>query len=107
MKARILSPTPENLEIVAHALRNEDVVGMPTETVYGLAGLACSPQALARIFSTKERPTFDPLIIHVSPEAKTTQNLEDLHLIHGKAFSTELRSRVDFLIRRFWPGPLT
>ena len=48
-------------------LENGGCVGMPTETVYGLAADALNPSAVARVFLVKERPSFDPLIIHVSP----------------------------------------
>lgn len=107
MRAEILTPTPRNLAIAAEAIRNGEVVGMPTETVYGLAGAALMPDALARIFSAKERPTFDPLIIHVGLAAKGTYALEHLQLIDGKALSDAARSRADALINAFWPGPLT
>ncbi len=46
-------------------LERGDVVALPTETVYGLAGDITSPQAIARIFEAKERPSFDPLIVHI------------------------------------------
>ena len=66
-----LVPAIEPRELVAAAqmavyfLRQGEVVGMPSETVYGLAGDALNPIAAARIFSVKERPSFDPLICHV------------------------------------------
>jgi L-threonylcarbamoyladenylate synthase len=107
MRAEILTPTPRNLAIAAEAIRNGEVVGMPTETVYGLAGAAHMPDALARIFATKERPTFDPLIVHVGIGAKGTYALEHLKLIDGKALSEAARTRADALINAFWPGPLT
>lgn len=107
MRATILPPTPRNLAIAAEAIRNGEVVGMPTETVYGLAGAAHMPDALARIFATKERPTFDPLIIHVGIGAKGTYALEHLGLIDGKALSEAARTRADALINALWPGPLT
>ena len=50
----------------AEILAQDGIVAIPTETVYGLAGNAFSPQALARIFAAKGRPTFDPLIVHVA-----------------------------------------
>ena len=43
----------------------KDLVALPTETVYGLAGDALEPEAVAKIFEAKERPSFDPLIIHI------------------------------------------
>lgn len=107
MKAKILLPTHENLFHVAQAIRQDEVVGIPTETVYGLAGNCRSPLALARIFETKERPTFDPLIIHVGPLAKGTYALERLELIDGARLSVQQRRWADQLILHFWPGPLT
>ncbi len=107
MKAKILIPTPENIQLAARAIRNDDVVGMPTETVYGLAGNARSPIALAKIFNTKERPTFDPLIIHVGPEVKSLKDLAQLHLIDENQISTSLQNQINLLMKEFWPGPLT
>ena len=107
MTAKILSPTPENIALAAQAIQRNEVVGMPTETVYGLAGSCRSPQALARIFKTKERPTFDPLIIHVGLEATGCAALEKLRLIDGGQLSKALILCTDLLIRHFWPGPLT
>ena len=107
IKAQILTPSPQNIEQVAQALLQDEVVGMPTETVYGLAGNAQSPTALARIFSTKERPTFDPLIIHVSPQVRSLEDLADLHLIDLRKISPSQRETLKTLMREFWPGPLT
>ena len=107
MRARILPPTPENVATAASALKRGEVVGMPTETVYGLAGAALQPDALALIFDTKERPTFDPLIVHVGFNAKGVYALERLELIDGKALTDTARARTETLIQTFWPGPLT
>jgi len=108
-KAKILEPSALNISQVAQAIARNEVVGMPTETVYGLAGNAFSLDALTRIFSTKERPTFDPLIIHISPADHVHQvtDLERLHLVDGHALSTLARKRADLLIQKYWPGPLT
>jgi L-threonylcarbamoyladenylate synthase len=67
---------------------------MPTETVYGLAGDAGNPQAVARIFAAKGRPSFNPLISHVASL--------DLAVAEG-----QLDGRALALAERFWPGPLT
>lgn len=69
-------------------------VGMPTETVYGLAADALNPMAIARVFETKRRPAFDPLIVHVTPEMDLSQWVE----------LTETGRQ---LMKQFWPGPLT
>jgi L-threonylcarbamoyladenylate synthase len=106
-KARILSPLPENFQIASDAIKRGEVVGMPTETVYGLAGDAFNPLALARIFETKERPTFDPLIIHVGLFAKRVEDLARLELVDLKKLSETAQKRANTLIQAFWPGPLT
>jgi L-threonylcarbamoyladenylate synthase len=76
-------------------LRQGQVVGMPTETVYGLAGDGLNPLALARIFEVKQRPLFDPLILHFADAAGAFAIAEQVPLA-----ARELASH-------FWPGPLT
>ena len=71
------------------------VVALPTETVYGLAADALNPEAVARIFEAKERPRFDPLIIHL-PDQKALDQVSEIE--------TETVQR---LTQTFWPGPLT
>lgn len=71
------------------------VVALPTETVYGLAGRYDSPEAIERIFKTKERPSFDPLIVHVS------------HAEQAKELTKTWPALAQTLTDRFWPGPLT
>jgi L-threonylcarbamoyladenylate synthase len=115
--AQILQPTPENIRIVAQALRAGEIAGIPTETVYGLAGHALEPSALAKIFAAKERPTFDPLIVHVSNRLlqrksndKSSGALEALAnsgLVNLEAMNPLARDRAETLIQKFWPGPLT
>jgi L-threonylcarbamoyladenylate synthase len=86
--------TPDGIAKACHLLEQGQVIGMPTETVYGLAGDALQDDAVARIFALKNRPTFNPLIIHVaSPEAAAC--LVDMPL--------EALTLIDML----WPGPLT
>jgi len=107
--ARILTPEPENIRTVAMALRQGEVAGMPTETVYGLAGNALNPQALAKIFSTKERPTFDPLIVHIADDLLPggLAALNKMGLVDLNALGALAKKRAEALIERFWPGPLT
>ncbi len=71
------------------------LVGIPTETVYGLAGNALDISAAAKIFSVKDRPQFDPLIVHVASLAVAKKYVED---IPDQAMQ---------LADKFWPGPLT
>jgi L-threonylcarbamoyladenylate synthase len=75
-------------------LRAGQPIGLPTETVYGLAADACDDRAVARIFEMKGRPSFNPLIVHCSDLA-TAERLV--------AFPPAARR----LAARFWPGPLT
>lgn len=74
------------------------VVALPTETVYGLAADAFNPEAVAKIFSAKARPAFDPLIVHVSGQ-KTLREVANV--------PENLRKIVRTLTELFWPGPLT
>ena len=84
----------ESIDAAVSALRRGELIGMPTETVYGLAGDASDPHAVARIFAAKGRPSFNPLISHVA-------SLE-LAAVEGV-----LDDRASMLAERFWPGPLT
>ena len=84
-----------DLQSALSILKSDGVVGMPTETVYGLAGNIYSDEALKKIFSTKERPFFDPLIVHVAQ----IEQAKELVLNWTKA--------MDVLAKKFWPGPLT
>ncbi|AMQ57998.1 L-threonylcarbamoyladenylate synthase [Algoriphagus sanaruensis] len=76
-------------------LKSGQLVGIPTETVYGLAGNALDPEAVALIFETKNRPSFDPLILHTSALERVGDFVEN--------FPEPLRE----LAEKFWPGPLT
>lgn len=73
-------------------------VALPTETVYGLAANALNPIAVARIFEVKERPPFDPLIVHL-PGRDWLERVARV--------DNESRDLVEKLIAQFWPGPLT
>ncbi|MEO8160106.1 MAG: L-threonylcarbamoyladenylate synthase [Arenimonas sp.] len=77
------------------ALRRGEVIGLPTETVYGLAADAGNPEAVARIFALKGRPADHPLIVHIAGAAQLAQ------------FVRELPEAAEALAREFWPGPLT
>ncbi|MBS1961345.1 MAG: threonylcarbamoyl-AMP synthase [Bdellovibrionales bacterium] len=106
-RAQILEPTEANIQVAARILKQGGVVAMPTETVYGLAGNAFEASALSKIFLTKERPTFDPLIVHIAPEKATLADLMREQLIYPHDLSDSAIKRIDALIRKFWPGPLT
>jgi L-threonylcarbamoyladenylate synthase len=96
------SRTPEErAEAVARAaqlLRGGEIVALPTETVYGLAADALSAEAVAKVFDAKERPRFDPLIVHL-PDREWLDRIATID-----ADSRELTER---LITEFWPGPFT
>lgn len=93
-KRPLLSSDPAGIAEAAEILRAGGLVGMPTETVYGLAARADSADAVAQIYRTKGRPDFNPLIVHVGSLAMA----EDL-----ARFDPVARR----LAERFWPGPLT
>ncbi|WP_194972695.1 L-threonylcarbamoyladenylate synthase [Aquiflexum lacus] len=76
-------------------LEKGELVGIPTETVYGLGGNALNPDAVAKIFATKNRPEFDPLIIHTSSIERVLE------------FAVEIPEVLRLLGEKFWPGPLT
>ncbi len=82
-------------EEAAAVIRAGGVVALPTETVYGLGGDATNPRAVARIFSAKGRPAFDPLIVHLAESADLPRVARDVP------------ARALQLGERFWPGPLT
>jgi L-threonylcarbamoyladenylate synthase len=79
-------------------LRAGEIVALPTETVYGLAADAFNPSAVAKIFAAKERPSFDPLIVHIA----SRRDLKNVALVPD-----EITKIVDQLTSTFWPGPLT
>lgn len=85
----------QNLDLAAAYLRNDELVAIPTETVYGLAGNAFKDEVVQKIYDLKKRPASNPLIVHIAsvdflPEI--AQNIPEI------AFE---------LARTFWPGPLT
>jgi L-threonylcarbamoyladenylate synthase len=105
MQTEILSPSPDHIAVAAEALLHGQLVAMPTETVYGLAGNGLDEGAVANIFAAKARPRFDPLILHL-PAGITLEKLQGW-LVDVSAFTPTARSRLGSLINTFWPGPLT
>ena len=79
-------------------LRKGEIVALPTETVYGLAADALNPIAVAKIFEAKERPRFDPLIVHL-PSRDWLERIADV--------PEHNRQLISKLADRFWPGPFT
>lgn len=84
-----------DVHIAKSFLEKGELVAIPTETVYGLAGNAFDVQAVAKIFAVKNRPTFDPLIVH-------THNIEQ-----AKQLVLEFPSKAAVLAKSFWPGAIT
>ncbi|MEM9081462.1 MAG: L-threonylcarbamoyladenylate synthase, partial [Verrucomicrobiota bacterium] len=88
-------------EVAAEAvelLRAGELVGLPTETVYGVGADAMNAAAVARVFEVKERPAFDPLIVHLG-------GWRDLKTV--AVVPEEIEGAVRDLTKEFWPGPLT
>jgi L-threonylcarbamoyladenylate synthase len=79
-------------------LRSGETVALPTETVYGLAADALADEAVARIFEAKERPRFDPLIVHL-PDRKWLERVARIEV--------DSRGLIEKLVAQFWPGPFT
>ena len=84
-----------SVEIAIKTLLKGDLVAIPTETVYGLAGNALQADTVAKIFEAKNRPTFDPLIVH-------THSIEE-----AKKYVLDFPDWATKLANTFWPGPLT
>jgi len=90
-----------SIETAAEILQRGGIVAFPTETVYGLGANALDPEAIAKIFATKQRPAWDPLIVHISDR-------EMLDRVASRVSPNSARlSNVVRLIEVFWPGPLT
>jgi L-threonylcarbamoyladenylate synthase len=93
-----MSVRPADAAAIADAaarLRAGEVVAFPTETVYGLGAAATDAQAVATIFAVKQRPSFDPLIVHVES------------LVRARRVVARLEGAALHLAERYWPGPLT
>jgi len=94
------SKEAEILEAVS-LLRSGGVVALPTETVYGLAANALSPQSVAKIFKAKKRPENNPLIWHVHDQEAAK------NLFNFSNFAELSKKRFTILAETYWPGPLT
>jgi len=84
-----------DLSLAIKALNDHKIIALPTETVYGLAGNAFSETAIASIFSLKQRPLYNPLIVHI----KSAEFLPQV--------AREIPEIALILAKEFWPGPLT
>ncbi len=90
-----MAPSARQIKDAAKALHDGELVAFPTETVYGLGGHARDARAVARIFEVKERPHFDPLIVHIADASQLS------------SVAAELTDMAMGLAQHFWPGPLT
>ena len=95
---RLSGKDTEDLRQAAELLRTGGTVAFPTETVYGLGANALDEAAVAKIFEAKDRPGWDPLIVHVSGRQMLSQ---------VAAIPADVSARVESLMQAFWPGPLT
>lgn len=91
---RLLPAAPASIAAAGAMLREGKLVALPTETVYGLGANACDDRAVASIFAAKERPRFNPLIVHV----RGLKEANELAVFHPMAQK---------LAGKFWPGGLT
>jgi L-threonylcarbamoyladenylate synthase len=89
----------ETLERAAQILRAGGLVALPTETVYGLGANALDAEAVGRIFAAKQRPSWDPVIVHVAGDDGGAAMLDGL--------VSEIPEAARKLMKTFWPGPLT
>lgn len=95
MTGKVVRPDAEGLRRAVEILRAGSVVAFPTETVYGLGADAFSERAVGEIYRLKQRPSWNPLIVHVTDVAA------------ARELALEWPARADELAARFWPGPLT
>jgi L-threonylcarbamoyladenylate synthase len=111
VKTKIIRPrqTERNwADEVIRVLHQGEPVALPTETVYGLAADALNAEAVAKIFEAKERPHFDPLIVHL-PDRDWLEKVVDLPALATASPSSggQDRQLILKLTQRFWPGPFT
>ena len=95
METKLLPADDAGIALACTLLRRGELVGIPTETVYGLAANALDPEAAARIYAAKGRPSDNPLIVHIAELSALDQ------------LAAERPPLADKLAAAFWPGPLT
>ncbi|MFA7227470.1 MAG: L-threonylcarbamoyladenylate synthase [Melioribacteraceae bacterium] len=91
----LVKANKENIRHAAEIIKNGGLVAFPTETVYGLGADGLNPIAVAKIFEAKKRPAFNPLILHIADKDWLQK------------YSATRNKKIDRLIYKFWPGPLT
>jgi len=95
MKTQVLPVNEESVLKAAEYIRAGELVGMPTETVYGLGANALDEQAVRKIFEAKGRPADNPLIVHVSCVEEIAPLVREIPQAARK------------LMQAYWPGPMT
>lgn len=95
MKTEVLKASEEAIKKAAVIIKSGGVVGVPTETVYGLGANALDEDAVGRIFEAKGRPKDNPMIVHISC------------LEEAEPLVKEIPEKAKLLAEKFWPGPLT
>ncbi len=95
METKVLKASENSIKKAAKMLREGEVVGIPTETVYGLGANALDVCAVRKIFEAKGRPMDNPLIIHIADKKDISK------------YAKNLPKTLDNIIDNFWPGPLT
>lgn len=95
METKLLSSSEEDLRCAAEIIKNGGLVGIPTETVYGLGANALDKNAVKKIFEAKGRPSDNPLIVHINDISQWSALVE------------EIPENARRLAEKYWPGPLT
>jgi L-threonylcarbamoyladenylate synthase len=91
-----------SIKRAAEIIRSGGVVAFPTETVYGLGANALEAKAVAKVFELKERPSFDPLIVHLA----APEQIFD-YIVDSQCIMPLQQTYIQWLTEKFWPGPLT
>jgi L-threonylcarbamoyladenylate synthase len=101
METKIIkeSDFESNIEIICNFFKQGEIVAIPTETVYGLAGNALNSQTILKIFEAKSRPADNPLIIH-------TDSIEKIYGLVKDTSSEKFKLSIE-VGKKFWPGPLS
>lgn len=95
MNTRMLSVSPADLREAAEIIKKGGLVGIPTETVYGLGADGLNPEAVAKIFVAKGRPSDNPLIIHIAAPEELNR------------YCVRIPEAAWILAEKYWPGPMT
>ena len=95
METKLLKPCKKSISLACSLLKNGEIFGVPTETVYGLAGDCRNENAIRKIFEAKGRPADNPLIVHIA----------NMKMLDG--IVREIPDDARVLAKHFWPGPLT